>query len=90
MYMNTVREVQSLKRRGRFIKYCDGVEECDDKPDKIDSIIHTIADCDAVIAMRIGEAPKSKLKQKGIQIFTTYDRIEDSVIWAAKEMNQKQ
>jgi MoaA/NifB/PqqE/SkfB family radical SAM enzyme len=76
-----------FKEKRKVKKYCDGVEECGEKQDKMDSIIHTISDCDAVIAMRIGEAPKSKLIQKGIRIFTTYDRIEDSVIWAAKEMN---
>ena len=79
-----------FKEKRKVKKYCDGVEECDEQQDKMDNIIHTISDCDAVIAMRIGEAPKSKLIQKGIRIFTTYDRIEDSVIWAAKEMNQKQ
>ncbi len=79
-----------FKEKRKVPKYCEGLAECDEKLDKMDSIIHTISDCDAVIAMRIGEAPKSKLIQKGIRIFTTYDRIEDSVIWAAKEMNQKQ
>ncbi len=82
--------VAIFKEKRKVQKYCEGSADCDEKPDKMDSIIHTISDCDAVIAMRIGEAPKSKLIQKGIRIFTTYDRIEDSVIWAAKEMNQKQ
>ncbi len=78
-----------FKEKRKIKKYCDGVEACGEEQDKMDAIIHTISDCDAVIAMRIGEVPKSKLIQKGIKIFTTYDRIEDSVIWAAKEMNQK-
>ncbi len=78
-----------FKEKRKVKKYCDGAEECGEKQDEMDAIIHTISDCDAVIAMRIGEAPKSRLIQKGIKIFTMYDRIEDSVIWAAKEMNQK-
>lgn len=70
-------------------KYCNGKEECDEKEDKISMIINTIADCDAVIAMRIGDSPRMKLNQKGIKVFTTYDKIEDSVKKVAAEMEMK-
>jgi nitrogenase cofactor biosynthesis protein NifB len=84
-----------LNGNARFIekrnvdKYCNGSQECDEKEDKITMIINTISDCDAVIAMRIGDSPKMKLNQKGIRVFTTYDKIEDSVIKAATEMSVK-
>lgn len=68
-------------------KYCNGSQECDEQEDKISMIINTIADCDAVIAMRIGDSPKMKLNQKGIRVFTTYDKIEDSVKKVAAEMS---
>lgn len=68
-----------LLEKRKIDKYCTGNEECGDHEDKIAMIIHSIGDCVAVITMRIGEAPKRKLKEKGIQVFTTYDRIEDSV-----------
>ncbi len=68
-------------------KYCVGKMDCDGKEDKISLIIHTIADCDAVIAMRIGDSPKMQLQQKGIQVFTTYDKIEDSVKKVAANMS---
>lgn len=68
-------------------KYCNGNQDCDEKDDKISMIINTIADCDAVIAMRIGDSPKLKLNQKGIRVFTTYDKIEDSVKKVATEMS---
>ena len=67
-------------------KYCTGVEGCDDKEDKIDQILSAVNDCDMVLAMRIGESPTKKLEQKGIKVFTTYDRIEDAVRLAAKEL----
>ncbi|MFA9378661.1 MAG: nitrogenase cofactor biosynthesis protein NifB [Lachnotalea sp.] len=70
-------------------QYCEGKQECDEKEDKITMIINTISDCDAVIVMRIGEAPKIKLSQKGIRVFTTYDKIEDSVKKVAAEMSVK-
>lgn len=75
-----------FKERRAIPKYCTGEEECDGKEDKISSIIKTIADCDAVIAMRIGDSPKMQLSQKGIRVFTTYDRIEDSVKKVASEL----
>ncbi len=75
-----------FKEKRAVKKYCSGAEECDDNENRMDSIIQTIADCNGVIAMRIGEAPKQKLSKKGIRTFTTYDRIEDSVKWAAKEL----
>ncbi|WP_099466933.1 nitrogenase cofactor biosynthesis protein NifB [Konateibacter massiliensis] len=70
-------------------KYCSGKEECEEKEDKISMIIDTIADCDAVIAMRIGDSPRMKLNQKGIKVFTTYDKIEDSVKKVAAEIEMK-
>jgi nitrogenase molybdenum-iron protein alpha/beta subunit/molybdenum cofactor biosynthesis enzyme MoaA/predicted Fe-Mo cluster-binding NifX family protein len=82
-YMNgkaVFKEKRSVK------KYCNGIEECDSNESRMDSIIQTIADCTAVIAMRIGDAPKQKLNAKGIQVFTTYDRIEASVIKAVAEL----
>ncbi len=76
-----------FKERRSIEKYCSGIEECDVKEDKIESIIRTIADCDAVIAMRIGESPKMKLNRKGIRVFATYDRIEDSVKKVASDLS---
>ena len=67
-------------------KYCTGVEGCDDKDDKIEQILNAVYDCDMVLAMRIGESPTKKLEQKGIKVFTTYDRIESAVKLAAKEL----
>lgn len=67
-------------------KFCNGSQDCNENEDKISKIINTIADCDAVIAMRIGDSPKMKLNQKGIRVFTTYDIIEDSVKKVAAQM----
>lgn len=74
-----------FKEKRTITKYCSGSENCEEQ-DKIISIINTIADCDGVIAMRIGEAPKQKLAAKGIRVYTTYDRIEQAVEKAALEM----
>jgi nitrogenase cofactor biosynthesis protein NifB len=76
-----------FKERRAIKKYCTGSENCDEIEDKITMIINTISDCQAVVAMRIGESPKMKLSQKGIRVFTTYDRIEDTVKRVATEMS---
>lgn len=65
-------------------KYCAGAEECGDSEDKIGAIINTIKDCNGILALRIGDAPTQKLKALGIEIYTTYDRIEDAVKTAAQ------
>jgi nitrogenase molybdenum-iron protein alpha/beta subunit/MoaA/NifB/PqqE/SkfB family radical SAM enzyme len=65
-------------------KYCNG-PECNVKNDKWEPIIRAVADCVAVLAMRIGPTPEKRLKEKGIDAIMTYDRVETAVARAAKE-----
>ncbi len=78
-------EVVRFKEKRPVTKYCTGAENCEDKTGKIEDILYTVSDCDGVLALRIGVSPSEKLSEKGIRIFTTYDRIEDAVRNAAKE-----
>jgi nitrogenase molybdenum-iron protein alpha/beta subunit/MoaA/NifB/PqqE/SkfB family radical SAM enzyme len=78
--------IASFLEKRSIPKYCNGSEDCDSGEDRISSIIQTISDCKAVIALRIGEAPKEKLRQKGIRVYTAFDRIEASVEMAAAEI----
>jgi len=82
-----------FKERRSVSKYCDG-NGCDgmgggkrdeEKSGRIDDILTTVGDCAAVVSMRIGEAPKEKLRSRGITSITTYDRIEDAVKTAVQE-----
>ncbi len=75
-----------FKEKRSVSRYCSGGLECDTQEEKMESIISTISDCNVVIAMRIGDAPKQKLKQKGIKVFTTVDWIETSVKKAVTEL----
>lgn len=81
-----VNGLAKFKEKRNINKYCEGNDSCGDKEDKISMILNTVLDCDAVIAMRVGESPKQKLIQQGIQVFTTYDKIEDSVKMVAAKM----
>lgn len=78
-------ELVRFKEKRPVAKYCTGAENCEDKTGKMEDILYTVSDCDGVLALRIGVSPSEKLSEKGIRIFTTYDRIEDAVRNAAKE-----
>jgi nitrogenase molybdenum-iron protein alpha/beta subunit/MoaA/NifB/PqqE/SkfB family radical SAM enzyme len=68
-------------------KYCDG-SGCD-KEDKWASVIRAVADCDAVLALRIGPTPEKRLQENGIYAITTYERVETAVSRAAKETKER-
>ncbi len=67
-------------------KYCTGKDDCDNKHDKIETMISALSDCSGVLALRIGDSPSEKLKAKGIAVISTYDRIEDAVNKAASKV----
>lgn len=64
---------------GRPIEqYCHGSLE--DKEDgRIYKLIKAIEDCNCVICMRIGICPSEALKEKNIDVYTTYNLIEDGI-----------
>ncbi|MDR1929816.1 MAG: nitrogenase cofactor biosynthesis protein NifB [Treponema sp.] len=73
-----------FKERRSAGKYCTG--ECGEKESRMDAVIKTIGDCNCIIALRIGEAPRLRLRTMGIKTFMTYSRIEDAVKEAAEEI----
>ncbi|WP_083189799.1 nitrogenase cofactor biosynthesis protein NifB [Orenia metallireducens] len=70
-------------------KYCTG-KECEDKYDKMSNIIDLLADCEAVLSMRIGYEPKKRLLERGIKSLELYDAIEDGIEHAVEKLNLKQ
>lgn len=79
--------ISFLEKRS-VIKYCDGSEECDSEESKIGRIIKTIADCDGVLALRIGYNPQKKLEEIGIKVFQTCGTIEEGIEFAVNELSQ--
>ena len=75
-----------FKEKRSVSRYCSGALECDTREENMETILRAISDCNAVIAMRIGDAPKQTLKQRGIKVFTTVDKIETSVKKAVEEL----
>jgi len=53
-----------------------------------DNIVKTIADCKAVLVSKIGESPKEKLLQAGIQTVEAYDVIEKVALEFYEQWNK--
>ena len=65
-------------------KYCAGKESCSED-EKKSNALETIADCNAVLSVRIGYEPKRKLKAQNIESIELYDTIEEGIRFAAKK-----
>lgn len=66
-------------------QYCHGSGE--EKEDvRIYNLIKTIEDCNCIICMRIGICPAQALKEKNIDVYTTYNLIEDGIAEAVNHL----
>ena len=65
-------------------KYCNGIEVCDEEEDKFAKLSKVVSDCDGVISLRMGDEPKKKFKNMGIEVFMTCETIETAVVKAAE------
>ena len=84
IYESDGMEARFLEKRS-VEKYCSGSQFCDEGADRIERLLHTIEDCNGVLALRVGDSPQQRLDDMGIRVISTYDRIEDAVKKAAKE-----
>ncbi len=75
-----------FREKRKALKYCTGPTECEDREDRIDSVIKAIEDCSAVLALRIGFGPARKLEELGIKNIQTCSGIEEGVRYAVKVM----
>jgi predicted Fe-Mo cluster-binding NifX family protein len=60
-------------------KYCVGPEACDDLEDRLARAVAALDGCEAVIVLRIGDAPRKALELKGFRVVMSTNRIEDAV-----------
>jgi predicted Fe-Mo cluster-binding NifX family protein len=77
-------EASSFVEIRKVGKYCGG-PGCEDKEDVWSATLKAVSDCDGVIALRIGLAPESRLRENGIDVITTFERVETAVVTAAKK-----
>lgn len=60
------------------LQYCHGSED-ETTAERIYHLIKAIEDCNCVICMRIGSCPTDALKEKNIDVYTTYNLIEEGL-----------
>ncbi len=72
--MNT-RFIESRPTR----KYCLGMENCDEAETKKDALIAGVADCDAVLTMRIGYEAQKRLLGHGIPVVESCTSVEEGL-----------
>ena len=65
-------------------KFCNGKEVCEEEEDKFTKLSKIVNDCAGVICLRIGDEPKKKFKNMGIEVFMTCEVIETAVVKAAE------
>ncbi len=56
----------------------------------LEGIIETISDCKAVLVSKIGDSPKEKLQEAGIQAFESYEVIEKAALEFYEQYLQEQ
>ena len=74
IYRNCGDEIRLFEKRP-VNKYCGGEEVCDPEDAKIEKLIKTIEDCDAVLVLRIGHTPLKALEEKGIVVVQTCEAV---------------
>ena len=67
-------------------KFCEGMAACDLEEARRDSVIEALADCDAVLTMRIGYQAKNKLKEQGISAVEFCDTVENGLQYAVNHL----
>jgi nitrogen fixation protein NifB len=70
-------------------KYGSGGVDCDDSEAMKDLTVKTIADCNAVLTMRIGYNAQQKLIDQGITIIESCNTVEEGLKEAARRLEMK-
>jgi nitrogen fixation protein NifB len=70
----------------KVAKYCAGQTDCDTEQARRTAIIDVIADCAAVLTMRIGYQAQNQLKERGIRSVEYCYTVEDGLLFALKQL----
>jgi len=77
---HTFVEKRSVTPLSRIVQHDGGVQQCSGHTeDSILSVIDTLKDCTAVVAVQIGGAVKRALEINGISVFEKADSIENAL-----------
>ncbi len=72
----------------RVARYCGGPAECDAAGSK-EAVVALLADCDAVVSMRIGAQAAERLERRGIKSLEACYTVEDGLRRAVAELQKR-
>ncbi len=67
-------------------QYCLGMADCEEEQTRRTALINVIADCDAVLTMRIGYQAQQKLRERGIVSVEYCDTVEQGLLFAQQQL----
>jgi nitrogen fixation protein NifB len=67
-------------------KFCEGMAKCGEEEAQRAQAIAVLADCQAVLTMRIGQHAKDKLAEKGIKTIEFCDSVENGLRYAVSKL----
>jgi len=70
-------------------KYCHHSMDCDNLEEIKDAVIKTIADCDAVLTMRIGYNAQKRLMDSGIYCIESCNSVDEGLEHAFNQLEMK-
>ncbi len=70
--------IRFVERRN-IEKYCSGETSCDTTEGRMEKLVRSLDDCRGVLVMRIGDAPRHTLEERGLLVVMTCNRIEDAI-----------
>jgi nitrogen fixation protein NifB len=70
----------------RLEKYCAGNAECDTEDKRREAILAALADCDAVLTMRIGYQAQKRLLKRGIMSVEYCYTVDSGLLYTMKQL----
>ena len=82
----------TLRETRKVGRYCQGMAECDAETasSSQNQLLMALADCQAVLTMRIGYHAKTQLQQKGIFVAEYCDTVEDGLRYTVSQLSELQ
>lgn len=87
IYQGNLQEFKILEKRS-VTKYCFGMEKCGEESAGQQNTLRALEDCQAVLTMRIGEAAKEELAEKGILSIEYCDTVENGFRYVIKALEK--
>ena len=78
-------EISFLESRA-VDQYCSGIAECDQEQSRRTAVVDVIADCQAVLTLRIGYHARQKLLERGIISVEHWDTVEQGLRFVQQQL----